>query len=772
MEEEKMDTMNESLSENAKCEKKTMKAKTKKYLAGFLALIVVCTVVSRATASFTTPMVTTANSKRGSLTYKIDGNGSIETSSEVYYDVEPELKIGKVCVKAGDSVEDGQVLYEYDMKVLEKKIENAKKAVKTSEQAVKKQELNESMEEMKGNCSSEQKAYTRAKEDYEAAVKALEKAENEYNKKAEKIKKNMTDTQQTEYEEAKKGYENALENKEEVLETCQKAYDTAKKNYESAKKTKQNALDTADEELQNAKDSLAELTKKRDALEDCMKEYIRYAKLKDRTNCSNAEDKLFREYFGKSEYEDIQKEIKSKQKELQIAKDDYEKATKSWTRKVTKASTKLSHIQVGTEEYADAYDAYVDLQIDRDADLERLQRNIDNCTEAVDNVNKKYKEIDTAASAYRDLLIQNASAENETLYHAFYNAVIDDKVLDKKAITSAEKLIDKKQKAYNDTVAEQEELVANAKQAVKEAKQDMEKKTAKEDSNIQDAEEKMTKLLGKDYSGEDDLQAAWATVENQQSAVKSAKRAMDDAKDTLDTALDKLALDNKNQGLKDQIAELDEETLQADVADKKEILDRLKKLHKEGGKVKANIAGRISNLDVVTQSTTSGSEKVSITPSSTVFTGSIDKDSRKYVEEGATISLKLDTQEKSIDAEIISIRYDAANTNYSFTAKLPDGNYMPGTGGSYHYTQQSQKYDAIIPLSALRQEQNQYFVLVLYETETVLGKETVAQRVAVEVTSKDTQYAAVENVYPDMQVITGSSRNIGEGDRVRIGKYE
>lgn len=142
------------------------------------------------------------------------------------------------------------------------------------------------------------------------------------------------------------------------------------------------------------------------------------------------------------------------------------------------------------------------------------------------------------------------------------------------------------------------------------------------------------------------------------------------------------------------------------------------------------------------------------------------------MEEGATISCQIDTMEKAMDAEILSIRYDQVNNKYSFTAKLPEGEYLPKIGGSYTYTQQSAKYDITVPINALRSENNNYYVLILSETETILGTETIAYRVNVEVTAKDSQTAAVTNLYSDMQVITGSSRNISEDDKVRIGSYE
>jgi len=769
-----MESINETLTEDKEERKRNrMKAKTKKYLAIFLALMIVSTVVSRATASFTTPMVQTINAKRGSLTYKIQDTGSVEKASEVYCDVEEGLKVSNVNVKVGDSVEEDQVLFEYDLEVLNKKIKEAKRAVIDSEQAIKKKELEADTADEDPTVSDEQKAYDRAKEDYDAAVEALEKANAEYEKKSAEIKKNMSETQKSEYEEAKQKYEDAVDLRNETIETCNRTLDRAVRSNKTAKKTRESSIAAAQEELKDAQDSLLDLTKKRDQLEEYIKEFTRFSKSRDLTRIDNIKEKIFTVYFGKDKYEEIQKDIIVKQKALDQAKEAYQKMTEKCTRDLGKATNEINKYAAGSEEYKAAYDAYFEKQIECEDSIKNAKKAVDEAEDALNNVDKNYKEINQAANAYRDMLVQDSSAKNDTIYNAFYNAVIDEKVNDKRAIQKAENTAAKKQDAYNDTIAQQDALVADAELAVQDAKDDLQKKTKKQDEAVQTAELELKKVIEKDYSGETDLKSAWSSVEQQQGSVKTLKRSLDDAKEKLDKAVEKIGVEGEKKVLQDQITSVDMEKLNADLKDKKEILDRLKKVAKTKGKVKAKIAGRISNMDVAIHNVTGGTEKVSITPSSTVFTGVIEKDLRKYVEEGATIACKLDTQEKSVDAEILNIRYEAATNNYSFTAKLPDGNYMPGTGGTYNYTQQSQKYDAVLPMSAIRQGQvNQNYVLVLYETETVLGKETVAQKIPVEVISKDKQSAAVTNVYPDMQVITGSSRDIMEGDRVRVGQYE
>lgn len=767
MEEEKME-----YSEEKPSAKKTMKEKTKKYLAGFVILMLVCTVISRATASVTTPMVTVVTPKRGSLSYKVEGTGVIEASSEVFFPVEAEMKIDEVFVKAGDTVEEGQQLFTYNMEALEEKIKVAKANLKSSEMAYEKQALTDSLAQAKTDTDTQQTALKRAQDDYDRAVAKLEEVKESYAKKVEKIKENLSKEKQTEYDTANKEYEDAKDAYDSLDETCEKAYNEAVKAIETAKKEQDKAVKEANDSLADATSSRDELSEKRDKLESYIQEFTYYAKCKDLQKCETVMTNIYNEYFGKDNYKSIKKSISSAQTALSEANEDLQNLTKKWDLSLEKSMNKINSLEVGSDEYKEAYDSYQESLLTRETELLAAQRLVNSAYDNFINVNSNYTAINDAATAYRSYLFVSADGNDTTLYQKFHDSVVDDSVFDEKAYTKAQAQVTKKEQMLSDTVSEQAELVADAQQKAQDAKKEWEKKLKKEEKKVQEAQDKLTKLLDKVYSGEDDIKTAWNEVEAQKDTVRAAKRSLEDAKAALQSAQESLNLAESNEAIQDKIDSINLESLKMDVENNTERLEKLNKLYESGGSVCTTVAGMIANFEISQQAQVTGSEKVSVTPSSCVFTGTFDKDNRKYVEEGATIACTLDTMEKAVDAEILSIRYDQVNNNYSFTAKLPDGEYLPKTGGSYTFTQQSAKYDATVPISALRKENNNYYVLILSESETILGTETIAYRVNVEVTSKDTQTAAITNVYSDMQVITGSSRNIAEGDRVRIGNYE
>lgn len=61
-------------------------------------------------------------------------------------------------------------------------------------------------------------------------------------------------------------------------------------------------------------------------------------------------------------------------------------------------------------------------------------------------------------------------------------------------------------------------------------------------------------------------------------------------------------------------------------------------------------------------------------------------------------------------------------------------------------------------------------MLVVEETETVLGTERIARRVDVTVLDKNEEYAALQEgtLTAEQDIITGADRNVEPGGRVRL----
>lgn len=91
-----------------------------------------------------------------------------------------------------------------------------------------------------------------------------------------------------------------------------------------------------------------------------------------------------------------------------------------------------------------------------------------------------------------------------------------------------------------------------------------------------------------------------------------------------------------------------------------------------------------------------------------------------------------------------------------------------GAEQDWKIRKQSEQYSCCIPLEALRQgSANEYYVLVLAETKTILGVQLEAKKVSVNLIARDDDNAAVDGeLTEDDKLITGSTKELQDGDLV------
>ena len=96
------------------------------------------------------------------------------------------------------------------------------------------------------------------------------------------------------------------------------------------------------------------------------------------------------------------------------------------------------------------------------------------------------------------------------------------------------------------------------------------------------------------------------------------------------------------------------------------------------------------------------------------------------------------------------------------------GEIEAGTTISLSIGQRSANYDSIIPKSALREDTNGQFVLVVTAKNSPLGNRYVATRADVQVLAEDDTSAAVTGLVQGDYVITTSSKPLEAGTQVRL----
>lgn len=375
-----------------------------------------------------------------------------------------------------------------------------------------------------------------------------------------------------------------------------------------------------------------------------------------------------------------------------------------------------------------------------DAKIAELQHTV-NVYQA--DVNALQARIDTLASSKVD-----ASAESKALAQAeinlnngkatlaqaqnAYDAVKDLPDTDQSKIDAATKLYQEQ-----DNVAKLEAAVSNARVA-------LELKTGSADIANQIA------ALEKEKVGANNaLSAAQINLEN----------AIKEKDEMLSEILTKMDIADAYQAIKDKKAEIAK--LEADSV---------------GGAITAPVSGTVTSLSYTAGETTVAGEPaavIQIEGKGYTMTLSVPNKQASTVKVGDPVELQNAWYYDDVTASLIAIRNDKTNPgqNKVLEFQLTGDSLVPGQSLSVAIGQRSVNYDLIVPNSAIREDNNGKFILIVESKFAPFGNRYVAQRVDVEViASDDTQTAIKAGLYGYEYVITTSTKPIESGDQVRLSE--
>lgn len=150
----------------------------------------------------------------------------------------------------------------------------------------------------------------------------------------------------------------------------------------------------------------------------------------------------------------------------------------------------------------------------------------------------------------------------------------------------------------------------------------------------------------------------------------------------------------------------------------------------------------------------------------------LDKEQKKYVEQGMEASLKLGIQQNESFKVTVDYLTQAEDGSGGYTAGicLPEGKGIIGQSGTFSLSVQSQPYPLCISMDAVHADSNgRSFVYIMEETDTVLGTELVARKIPVELLDQTDTRAAISSPALDEQseLIVSSTKEFENGDVVR-----
>ncbi len=320
--------------------------------------------------------------------------------------------------------------------------------------------------------------------------------------------------------------------------------------------------------------------------------------------------------------------------------------------------------------------------------------------------------------------------------------------------------------AANKTVEEKKTALTKAEENLKKAEDELKAATAaKEAREASPTINNIEKAIS-DYTIQKHAN------ENQ---VKDIQKEIDQIQSQIDELMDKNDNIAKLQGKQDAIdtAKKELNAAKQSVADAKKKIEEL--TGENGGmEIKADIAGTITTINVTSGKKIEEKEIMVLQPEGMgfFFTMKVPNEQAKLVSVGDKATLVNSWYYNDMDITLKTIKpdkQDPAKTKV-LTFSVAGDSVMVGQNLNISVGQRNQEYDCIIPKSALRQDINGDYVLIVESKSTPLGNRYIARRVDIQILAQDDNQAAVSGALNTWQdyVITTASGPVEPGSQVRI----
>jgi len=214
----------------------------------------------------------------------------------------------------------------------------------------------------------------------------------------------------------------------------------------------------------------------------------------------------------------------------------------------------------------------------------------------------------------------------------------------------------------------------------------------------------------------------------------------------------------------DQVKEIEE--LKADIEAMKNAPDETL--------VTAPIAGKIVEMNYVPgNSITSGSEvtRIEVAEKGYICEISMSTEEARKIQVGSKCSIVNSWWYSDIDATVTQIRSDPQSQGKNRIVVIEvKGDVYEGQSLNFSIGDKSQSYDTVLPNSAIREDSEGKFVLVVESKNTPLSVRYTARRMNIEVIASDDTKSAVSGLYGSEFVITSATSPISDGQQVRLAE--
>ncbi len=318
--------------------------------------------------------------------------------------------------------------------------------------------------------------------------------------------------------------------------------------------------------------------------------------------------------------------------------------------------------------------------------------------------------------------------------------------------------------------AEVAEKIAAAQKAYDEKKAALDKA----EDTLKKAQESLTAALGEQAAAEassvtNNVTKQKADYEekkyNYDKQLKAAKDEVDRIQNDLNDLVGKIGDVTNLQSLQDKI-----DTAKSDVSEKKKKVAEIEN-ETSGSEITSDISGTITTINVTSGKTIENREVMVLQPEGQGYymSFSVPNDQARTVSVGDKASLVNYWYYNDLDITLTSIKPDKndPSKNKMLTFSI-SGEATVGQTLNVSIGQRSQNYDYIVPKSALRNDDNGDYILIVESKSSPLGNRYIATRVDVQILAQDDTQAAINGALNGWEyVITTASAPIKAGSQIR-----
>ena len=223
-------------------------------------------------------------------------------------------------------------------------------------------------------------------------------------------------------------------------------------------------------------------------------------------------------------------------------------------------------------------------------------------------------------------------------------------------------------------------------------------------------------------------------------------------------------------------AELDLAKASQDIADKEAEIEELK-AKSMGASITAPVAGTVTSLTYVAGETTKPEDAaavIQVDGKGYSMTISVTNEQARKVQVGDMAELQNAWYYDDVQIMLSAIKPDPNNPgqNKLLVFDVTGSSIQAGQALNISVGQRSAEYEFVVPNSAVREDNNGKFILIVESKSSPLGNRYIAARVDVEVIASDDNNTAISTgmLYGYEYVITTSTKPVEAGKQVRLNE--